>query len=345
MLSLSELPTLATMGVGSYAAPGWFIQFRKTIQSGAAGPLDIEEALADATRVVVADQLDAGIDVISDGELRRSRFVYEMYQHLDGLERIPPVRKIGIAGYDMAPSFVAVDTVHAPNGFGLVDDYRFLRALLPADAQTKMAIPGPLTFGGSIAAGRRSKEDLLEEIVRSIRGELNALVAAGETYLQLDEPLFPHPPYGLTLSEGALLINRCLEGLSATTAVHICFGNNAGRPFADRRFSRLMDAMMLLQTDQLILEFANREFAEIDLLASLSTRYHIAAGVIDVKNYRVESPEDVAERIDNCLKFAPQSRLSLTADCGFSALPRYIAKQKLEALAAGARLARGAQSP
>ncbi|MEX2648523.1 MAG: methionine synthase, partial [Alphaproteobacteria bacterium] len=138
----------------------------------------------------------------------------------------------------------------------------------------------------------------------------------------------------------AEVINRTLAGLDVFTAVHVCFGNNAGRPFADRRIAPLMPGLRLLACDQLMLEFANREMAEVELLGELARRFAIAAGVVDVKNFHVESAEDVAARIARCLNFVAPERLTITADCGFSALPRRIARDKMRAMVAGARLAR-----
>ena len=95
---MHELPLFPVMGVGSYAAPGWFIAFRQKIRDESAGEADIQEALDDATRIAVSDQLDAGVDILTDGELRRQRFVYEMFDRVIGLSRITPGRKIGVPG-------------------------------------------------------------------------------------------------------------------------------------------------------------------------------------------------------------------------------------------------------
>lgn len=103
------LPLLPTMGVGSYASPAWLVAAREKIRHRSFGPQDVEEMLEDATRVAVADQLEAGLDIISDGEMRRQRFVYEMFDRLGGLERVPPRRHVGVPGYDMAPHFVTTE--------------------------------------------------------------------------------------------------------------------------------------------------------------------------------------------------------------------------------------------
>jgi len=128
---VKDLPLLATMGVGSYATPGWLFHFREGMRQGAAGPADVEEAFEDAARIAVADQIEAGTDVICDGELRRMRFVFEMFDRLSGLERTPPVRQLGVPGYDRAPHFVARAAVSAPRGLGIVREYQQLKRLCP----------------------------------------------------------------------------------------------------------------------------------------------------------------------------------------------------------------------
>ena len=141
---MKDLPLLATMGVGSYATPGWLFHFREGMRQGAAGPADVEETFEDAARIAIADQIEAGIDVICDGELRRMRFVFEMFDRLSGLERTPPVRQLGVPGYDRAPHFVARAAVSAPRGLGIVREYQQLKRLCP-DRALKIAFPGPMS--------------------------------------------------------------------------------------------------------------------------------------------------------------------------------------------------------
>ena len=339
---MKDLPLLATMGVGSYATPGWLFHFREGMRTGAAGPDDVDEAFEDAARIAVADQVEAGVDVICDGELRRMRFVFEMFDRLSGLERIPPTRKLGVPGYDRAPHFVANEKIAAPHGLGIVHEYEMLKRLCP-DRQLKIAFPGPMTFLGSIEPGAfygGRAEKLLADLVAITRTELLALAAAGADFIQLDEPGFPRPPAGLDMRAGADAINACMAGHESATAVHVCFGNNASRPNIRRDFGRLLPAMAELRASMLLLEFANREMADLDRLPALAERTSIAAGVIDVKSFYQETADDVAERIRRVLAVVPPARLFVTADCGFSAIPRWLAREKLRAMAAGARLVR-----
>ncbi len=330
---------LATMGVGSYAGPGWFIAGHRMMRDGALGALDIEELMEDATRIVIADQLEAGVDVLSDGELRRQRFVFEMYGRLEGLVRRPVPRRLGIAGYDMAPQFDLDGKVTAANGLGVVAEFVALKRLAPS-ARLKVAIPGPLTFADWVHVDGADGARLIEDFVGIVRAEVTALAEAGADLIQLDEPGLPLLPHGLDARAAVDVINRTIAGIDATFAVHVCFGNNAGRPGSDRRLGPIADAIDRIAARQLHLEFANREMADIGLLAGWSKNHDIGVGVVDVKNFHVETAQDVARRIRQCLDHMPAERMIVTADCGFSALPRYVARQKLQALVDGAKLVR-----
>lgn len=335
----ANLPMLPTVCVGSYASPVWFVVAQRMLRDGELGEQEVAEVFDDVVAICVADQLEAGIDILTDGEFRRQRFVFELYDRLEGLERHPPQRKWGVPGYDKAPRFRRVAPLTAPRGLGVVAEFQALKRHVPK-LPVKMALPGPLTFAAFISAEDGSLPDLLFELEALVRSEIAALVAAGCDYIQLDEPGLAATPHALPFEASADAINRTLAGTSARTSLHVCFGNNAGRPFADRRLGRLMPALQRLNCHQLMLEFANREMADVELLAPLSEQFAIAAGVIDVKSFHLETPEDVAERLRRCLEFVPADRLTVTADCGFSALPRYLARDKMHAMVAGARLAR-----
>jgi 5-methyltetrahydropteroyltriglutamate--homocysteine methyltransferase len=213
-----------------------------------------------------------------------------------------------------------------------------------------VALPGPLTFAQAITpragypAGAEGAAALLEDLVAVVRGEVLALAAAGSAHLQLDEPGFTMPAFARSLEAAAAAVTRVLEGVPGRTAVHICFGNNAGRPNAERSLGRLLPAMQRIGCRQLVLEFANRQMADVGLLRELSRTHEIAAGVVDVKSFYEETPEDVARRARQVLEVVPAERLWVTADCGFSALPRWLARAKLGALVEGARLVRAGLS-
>ncbi|QQS12408.1 MAG: cobalamin-independent methionine synthase II family protein [Rhodospirillales bacterium] len=336
---MPTLPPLPTMGVGSYASPGWFISGRGRARDGDFGPADIDELYEDATRIAIADQVEAGLDIVSDGELRRQRFVFEVFGRLSGLKRVPPDRKLGVPGYDMAPHFAVDGGVEAPRGLGVVEEFVTLKRLAPGRA-LKVAFPGPLTFAGFMTAGGRDPGAVLEELIAIVRAELAGLQAAGADYIQLDEPGLPENPFGLSLDDAVTVVNRAMAGCDTRRAVHVCFGNNAGRPMADRDIQRLVPALLGLDVEEVSLEYANREMAQIETVGALAARFDVGVGVVDVKNFHLETPEKVADRIALAARHAPVERLRVTADCGFSALPRGLARRKMTAMVEGARLAR-----
>ncbi len=343
---LRDLPLLPTMGVGSYATPGWLFPVREAMGQGRLGPDDIAEAFEDATRIVIADQVEAGIDIVSDGELRRQRFVYEMYDRIGGIDRRPPPRRLGVPGYDKAPTFVANERLRAPDGLGLVEEFEALQRLAPA-SRLKIAFPGPLTFtrnirpGAAYGAGDSAHADLLDDIVAMVREAVAALAAAGAELIQIDEPGLTNLPDFVTIGEAAAPINAAVADHAERTAVHVCYGNNASRPYARRDMARLLPAIRELRSPLLSLEFANREMAELGLLGELSDRFEIAAGLVDVKSFHEESPDDVADRIRATLDYVPADRLSVTPDCGFSAIPRWLARRKMQAMVNGTSIVRG----
>lgn len=336
---------LPTMGVGSYATPGWLFPFREAMASGRVGPDDVDEAFEDATRIVIDDQVKAGIDIICDGELQRQRFVYEMYDRLSGLERIPATRRLGVSGYDRAPKFVANEPIVAANGLGLLDEYKALARLAPR-RHLKIAFPGPLTFAQNIMPGDHYGDDdaaharLLQDIVAILKAETEALIGAGAELVQIDEPGLTSQPDGFDQDAAAAAINDVIAEHADRTAVHICFGNNASRPFAPRNMTRLMPSIRALRSSMLLLEFANREMSEVELLGDLSKAFEIAAGVIDVKSFHVETAQDVEKRLRQVMQYVPVERLLVTADCGFSAIPRWLARQKLVAMVEGTKRVR-----
>ena len=338
-----ELPLLPTQGVGSHASPSWLFSARRALRAGEAGPADMEEALEDAVRIAVADQHEAGLDVLTDGEMARQRFLWNIVERLHGLRVVPARRKLGVMSYDSAPHFETVERVTAPpDGLGLVPEWRFLRSITAQPA--KICCPGPLTLALPIvAAGGYAPGDdlaLLHDLADIVNAELRRLVAAGATFIQIDEPSAAGGTRDVPVAETVKLFNRTVQGVDAKIALHICFGNNQGRPGMKRSYRPLFPAMLDARADQFALEFANREMAEVGLWREIATERELAAGVVDVKSMYVENAHDVAERIRLVLRHCAPQRLWLTCDCGFSASSRPIARAKLKALVEGAAIVR-----
>jgi 5-methyltetrahydropteroyltriglutamate--homocysteine methyltransferase len=337
-----DLGLLPTMGGGSYASPAWLTATRRVFRAGDAGPADMEEAIQDAIKIAVWDQEEAGLDILTDGEIRRQRFLWNVVEKLSGLKVIPAQRKLGVVSYDSAPRFETVEHVTAPGGLGIAQEYTYVRTL--TDKPLKVCCPGPLTVALPITPkGGYTNGDylpLLYDLAEIVNRELRQLVAAGATFIQIDEPSAAGRTPHLPVEETVTLFNKTVEGVQAKIALHICFGNNQGRPAMKRTYKPLFPGILGVKADQFALEYANREMAEVELWSQYGDDRELAAGVIDVKSMYQETPEDVAERIRVVLKHVRPEKLYLTCDCGFSASSRDLARIKLGALVAGAKIVR-----
>ena len=338
-------PLLPTSVVGSHGIPGWMHHAIEGVSEGRFGQTDVRELYDDAVKLAVDDQIDAGVDVITDGEMRRWKFIQSFYARMTGIEPQPPLRRLGGEGYDSVPRYEAKQRVEVSHGLGIVDEFLHLRSI--TGHALKATCPGPATISIHIRerpSVYRDRLELANEFVPAINAELRALVAAGADYIQIDEP-----SYSILGSAEAVveLFNRCVEGVKARIALHVCFGNLASRPRFERSYLPLFPAIMDANADELVLEFANREQREIDLVGRVAEAKDISVGVIDVKSFHQEPPELVAERIRSALAHAPAERVGIVPDCGFFAVPRWLAVRKLRAMVAGTRLVRaelGAES-
>jgi 5-methyltetrahydropteroyltriglutamate--homocysteine methyltransferase len=318
-------------------------------ERGELGPVDLAEMLDDAVDLALRDQDRAGIEVQTDGEMRRAGFfTAEFYRHLTGVRALPADRLLGAGGHDQQHRFEVTDPITAPDGLGAVADFRY--AITRAASPLKVTLPGPFTLSGRLRTGPgQVYPDRLaaaEAFVPILRDELTALADAGARFVQLDEPspaIHPEAP-----ADFAALLNAAIEPVVGRVRLgaHLCFGNFLGRPLAKRTYRPILDAMLRFRVDELVLEFANRELAEIDLLAGIaSAGRDVAAGVVDVKNYYLETADDVAERVTRILDAGvPAERLVLVPDCGFSQTARWATTAKLGSLVAGRDLVLGTRS-
>ena len=331
---------LTTSIIGSYAWPSWFITAVEAIQQGDYGPKDVEETLNDAVDLALRDQEEAGVDVISDGEMRRlGFFTADFYGRLTGLEALPAQRRLGPGGHDQRERLEATEPFEAPDGLGLVAEYEYARER--TTVPLKVPCPGPFTLAGRIQTGGlyATRMDVAHRFAEIINAELKALVDAGVDFIQLDEPSYAvHPDEPEAFVD---LFNSLVEGVEARIGLHLCFGNYIGRPVAHRTYAPLFPYILDLNADELAMEFANREMAEAHLAGRIAEAGKtIAAGVVDVKNYFVETPEIVAGRIRTMLEHVPAERLVLTPDCGFSQTARWAARAKMKAMVEGTEIVR-----
>ena len=332
------LGLLPTAPVGSHALPAIYLMALERLRAGDVGERDLQETLEDAAQLAILDQERAGLDLVSDGEVRRHDFILSFYGRLTGLRETPPARRLGPYLYDSTPVWEVTEPVAAPEGLGTVQEFEF--AASRTARPVKVACPGPLTLNRPLrlAGGYARREDLLWDLAGVVNGELRRLVAAGCRHVQVDES--SNAAYGAGPAQLVELFNRTVEGVDAHVAFHLCFGNLRGRPHSPRRYRELLPALRDARADVLMLEFANREMAEVEEVGAADLPQDIAAGVVDVKSYHSESPELVAERLRLVMRHIAPERVWAVPDCGLWETPRWLAVRKLTAMTAGARIVR-----
>lgn len=333
---------IETTVIGSYPFPGW-LELASS-HTDEMGPDDLEEAARDATLVAVMDQVRAGLDVISDGEQGRFDFNLSFYAYLEGLElESAPRRRWGPPAHDQRGKHALVGELRAPRGLGAVEEFERLRSLAPAGPALKASVPGPYTLAGRIE--HPDRWEVTEMLIPIVASELSRLVDAGCERITLDEPSMSCYAWREDTARMVDVFNRSVAGVRGRCRLgtHLCFGNFKGRAVGRRRYAPLFPAFLEMHADELHLEMASREFAELEVIEQVvAAGKDVGVGVIDVKSYYIESPEDVEERVRACLRHVPPERLSVSPDCGLSQTARWAARRKLENLVEGARRVRQA---
>lgn len=343
---MKERP-LRTTVIGSYPFPGW-LEFAcaHLDQFGAA---DREEMIEDAVTAAVSDQAAAGLDVITDGEQTRLDFNLSFYGFLEGIElESASPRRFGPPAHDQRGKHQVTGPIAAPRGLGTVEDFKRLQRLAgPAGASgavLKASVPGPYTLSGRLLPNKEYPDRwaLTEALLPIVRDELNALAETGCHEITVDEPSMSCYAHREDPNRFVDIFNRTVESVAGRCrlSTHLCFGNYKARAVGPRRYTAMFPAFLDFKVDEIHLEMASREFAELEIIQEIAAVKDVAAGIIDVKSYYIETPEDVVERVRRCLQFAPAERLSFAPDCGLSQTARWAARQKLRNLAAGTHAVR-----
>lgn len=334
---------LPTSLVGSYPQPEWLInremlskRMPPRVRAGdlwRVAPELLELAQEDATLLALRDQERAGLDIVTDGEARRESYSNRFATALDGMDLDNPGSILSRSGQQILVPRVthAVRRLHPVQ----VRDVEFLRA--NTDRKIKITVPGPFTMTQlSQNDFYKDEEALAHDLAAAVNEEIRDLFAAGADVVQIDEPYMQaYPDKARRYALGAL--NRALEGLTGTTAVHICFGYAAlvpGRPPAYAFLSELSACSVC----QISIETAQSKL-DCSVLSQLPGK-NIILGVIDLSTHEVETPEVVAERIERALPFMDPARIIVAPDCGMKYLPRPVAFGKMRAMVEGARLVR-----
>ncbi len=326
------LPILPTTVVGSYSMPGWLERLKTEYLARRISRRDLDEIHDTAVKAAIKDQEVAGIDVITDGELRRDNMIDYFVERLPGVQIDHASKKFY---YDFYESKVLGKLPSA--SLGLVEDCRFLRA--NTDRAAKFCITGPHALSKRIRNEHySSEEEFAMELARVMNPELKALAKAGAQFIQVDEPYYSGFPEDL--GWGVKALNILVDGVEAKIAAHICYGNRYGKPSWEGSYRYLLPGILDANVHQLTLEFARRGGEDLELFRELLAPLELGIGVIDVKTQAIETPELVAERIRKALAVIPAERLYVLPDCGCLHLPRDIAFAKLCAMVEGTRLVR-----
>jgi 5-methyltetrahydropteroyltriglutamate--homocysteine methyltransferase len=327
-----KVPILPTTMVGSYSMPGWLERLKTEYFARRISRIDLDEIHDTAVKAAIKDQEIAGLDVVTDGELRRDNMIDYFVEKLPGVQVDHSSKKFY---YDFYDSEVIGKIPMA--ALGLVEDFKFL--LANTVRETKICITGPHSLTKRIRNKHYpSEEALATDIARVMNMELKELVKAGAKFIQIDEPYYSGFPEDITW--GVKVLNALVEGVHAKIAVHICYGNRYGKPSWEGSYRYLFPAILEANVEQLSLEFARRGGEDLDLFREFKVPFELGAGVIDVKDHTVETADIVAERIRKTIQVVPAEKLFILPDCGLFHLPRDVAFAKLRAMVEGAWIVR-----
>lgn len=334
---------LRTTVIGSYPFPSW-LEFASS-HLGEFGSDELAEMQEDAVIAAIHDQMAAGLDVITDGEQTRLDFNLSFYGYLAGLGEPEPTRRVfGPPAHDQRGKHLVTGTLAAPRGLGVVAEFERLRRLAPAGVTLKASVPGPYTLSGRLLpnANYPDRYALTEALIPLVRQELEALVAAGCSEITVDEPSMSCYAYKEDTGRLVEIFNRTVAPVVGRCflSTHLCFGNYKGRAVGKRLYAPMFPDFLAMAVDEIHVEMASREFAELEIIGIIAAQKRVAVGIVDVKSYYVETAVDIAERVRHCLQFAPPEKLSFAPDCGLSQTARWAAKRKLANMVAGVRLVR-----
>ena len=339
---MQEQP-LRTTVIGSYPFPSWLEFASQHLEKF--GTNEFTELQDDAVIVAIHDQVEAGLDVITDGEQSRLDFNLSFYGYLQGIEpNEKPSRVFGPPAHDQRGKHNIVGELAAPRGLGAVEEYERLKRLAPKGPTLKASVPGPYTLSGRLNPNQQYHDRyvITAALIPLVRAELEALVQAGCEEITVDEPSMSCYAYKEDTKYFVDVFNRTVGTIFGKThlSTHLCFGNYKARAVGPRQYAPMFPDFLELNVDEIHLEMASREFSELEIIEEIAKVKDVAVGIVDVKSYYIETPEDIASRVRHCLKYAPPERLSFAPDCGLSQTARWAARLKLQNMVRGVKMVR-----
>lgn len=329
--------------VGSYPQPEWLIDRAKLAgrfpprvrakELWRVAPEFLDQAQDDATLIAIRDQERAGLDIITDGEMRRESYSNRFATALDGVDMENHGTALDRSGHpNPVPRVVGrIQRRHAVE----TRDVAFLRA--NTDRKIKITVPGPFTMAQQAQNDfYKDEAEMAHDYAIAVNAEIRDLFAAGADYVQVDEPYMQARP-DKARAYGLAALDRALEGIGGQTAVHICFGYAAIIHARPTGYSFLPE-LCKCRVRQISIETAQSNL-DTSVLKNFSDQT-IILGVIDLANHKVETPEIVAGRIRRALPHIDPARIILAPDCGMKYLPRDVAFGKMRAMVEGAAIVR-----
>jgi 5-methyltetrahydropteroyltriglutamate--homocysteine methyltransferase len=340
---VGKLPLLPTTVVGSYSVPEWLERLKTEYYQRRISAAHLAEIHDVAIKAAVKDQERAGIDIVSDGELRRDNDIDYFLARVPGVQIAQRAKTDYYDYYDAAVTAPLPD-VGEQGQVGLAADFEFTRAL--TDRPVKFSFTGPFSLSRRIAVeggAYRDPAELVRALARRLNAEARSLAAAGARFLQIDEPFLAGYPEQAELAVEA--VNIVTDGVPATWALHVCYGNRYARPSWEGHYDFLFPAVLGARVDQLVLEFARKGLDDLRLIREYGWPSALGLGVVDVKSSAVEAAELVAARIRRALEYVDPGCLVVNPDCGLRHLAPEVARRKLRAMVAGAAIVRSELTP
>ena len=337
---LAQVPLLPTAVVGSYPVPDWMERLKSDYFRGRMSLGQLADLHEMAIKAALRDQELAGIDIVSDGELRRDNDIDYFLARLPGVRIANPAKDFYFDYYEASLTQPLPEPAGAP--LRLADDFAFAAA--QTAAPIKFSFTGPFSLSRHLrGSAYPDNRDLVLAIARTLHAEARALADRGASLLQIDEPfLAGHPDQVATAVEA---INTVAKDVDVTWALHVCYGNRYARPLWEGHYDFLFPAVLDASVHQLVLEFARKGYEDLPVLARSGWDRDVGLGVIDVKSTEVETPGQVADRIRRALEFVPASRLVVNPDCGLRHVPGPVARAKLAAMVKGTAAVRRELDP
>ncbi|MFI7673132.1 hypothetical protein [Actinophytocola sp. NPDC049390] len=326
-----SLPLLPTTVVGSFPVPEWMERLKTDYSRGRVSGAQLADVHDMAIKAALRDQELAGIDIVSDGELRRDNDVDYFLARLPGIEVRRATKDFYFDYHDLAV------TAPLPPATGdelawLADDFAFTAA--QTTAPIKFSFTGPYSLARRLRnQAYADQRALVLDLAHRLNGAAHALAARGATLLQIDEPFLAGYPGDVTVAvEG---VNAVTAGVDVSWALHVCYGNRYARPSWEGHYDFLFPAVLDARVDQLVLEFARKGYEDLPVIEKFGWDRTVGLGVLDVKSQEVETAETVAKRIRAALDLVPAEQLVINPDCGLRNLSGAVARAKLAAMVEG----------